>query len=236
MATYHQQIYAIDVAVGMIREALKKSGTDKNTVIIYTSDNGFFCGSHGYGSKVLPYEESSRVPLIIYDPRHPNSGKKLRTSALTGNIDFAPTILSLAGISNPENMDGKNLMTVYDKPTSSLHHSLSLINVWGKEPTHALGVVTEEMKYLYWGYAAKGFKPTNELYDLKTDPLELTNQFTSSDYTKARKKMQKLYDQHLAHWKENAVAYNNYQKFGILFDRKLKWDEKVKRVKNFSSK
>ena len=69
------------------------------------------------------------------------------------------------------------------------------------------------MKYLYWGYAAKGFKPTNELYDLNTDPLELTNQFTSSDYTKARKKMQKLYDQHLAHWKENAVAYNNYQKF-----------------------
>ena len=236
MATYHQQIYAIDVAVGMIREALKKSGTDKNTVIIYTSDNGFFCGSHGYGSKVLPYEESSRVPLIIYDPRHPNSGKKLRTSALTGNIDFAPTILSLAGISNPANMDGKNLMTVYDKPTSSLHHSLSLINVWGKEPTHALGVVTEEMKYLYWGYAAKGFKPANELYDLKADPLELTNQFTSSDYTKARKKMQKLYDQHLAHWKENAVAYNNYQKFGILFDRNLKWDEKVKRVKNFSSK
>ena len=59
MATYHQQIYAIDVAVGMIRKALKESGTDKNTVIIYTSDNGFFCGSHGYGSKVLPYEESS---------------------------------------------------------------------------------------------------------------------------------------------------------------------------------
>ena len=151
MATYHQQIYAIDVAVGMIREALKKSGTENNTVIIYTSDNGFFCGSHGYGSKVLPYEESSRVPLIIYDPRHANSGKKLRTSALTGNIDFAPTILSLAGISSPKNMDGKNLMTVYENPKSSLHHSLALINVWGKEPTHALGVVTEGMKYLYWG-------------------------------------------------------------------------------------
>jgi hypothetical protein len=48
--------------------------------------------------------------------------------------------------------------------------------------------------------------------------------------------MQKLYDQHLTHWQESAVAYNNYQKFGILFDRKLQWDEKVKRVKNFSSK
>jgi hypothetical protein len=48
--------------------------------------------------------------------------------------------------------------------------------------------------------------------------------------------MQKLYDRHLTHWKEHAVAYNNYQKFGILFDRKIKWDEKIKRVKSFSSK
>jgi len=214
----------------MIRKALKESGTDKNTVIIYTSDNGFFCGSHGYGSKVLPYEESSRVPLVIYDPRHANSGKKLRTSALTGNIDFAPTILTLAGLPVPQNMDGKDLMSVYDEPKSSLHHSLPLINVWGKAPTHALGVVTEEMKYLYWGYAEKGFKPSNELYDLKKDPLEKSNQFSSSEYTKARKKMQKLYDQHLAHWKESAVAYNNYQIFGVLFDRKLEWDEKIKRV------
>ena len=235
MAIYHQQIFAIDVAVGMIREALKESGTDQNTVIIYTSDNGFFCGSHGYGSKVLPYEESSRVPLIIYDPRNKNSWKKLRTSALTGNVDFAPTILTLAGLPVPPNMDGKDLMSVYDDPKSSLHHSLPLINVWGKAPTHALGVVTEEMKYLYWGYAAKGFKSTHELYDLKKDPLELTNQFSSSDYTKARKKMQKLYDQHLTHWKVNAVAYHDYQKFGMIFDRKLKWEEKAKRAQNFSS-
>jgi arylsulfatase A-like enzyme len=91
MAIYHQQIYAIDVAVGMIREALNSHGIADNTVIIYTSDNGFFCGSHGYGSKVLPYQESTKVPLIIYDPRHTNSGKQLRSDALTANIDFTPT-------------------------------------------------------------------------------------------------------------------------------------------------
>ena len=77
MARYHQQVYGIDVAVGMIRDALKKYGVEQNTVVIYTSDNGFLCGSHGYGSKVLPYEESSRVPLIIYDPRHPVSGTEV---------------------------------------------------------------------------------------------------------------------------------------------------------------
>ncbi|EMI19579.1 mucin-desulfating sulfatase (N-acetylglucosamine-6-sulfatase), partial [Rhodopirellula maiorica SM1] len=131
MAKYHQQIYAIDVAVGMIREALEEHGASENTVIFYTSDNGFLCGSHGYGSKVLPYEEASRVPLIVYDPRHPNRGKQLRTDSLTGNIDFAPTILALAGITPPSNMDGRSLMPVLDDPTTDIHTSLPLINVWG---------------------------------------------------------------------------------------------------------
>ena len=228
MATYHQQIYAIDVAVGMIRKALKESGTEKNTVIIYTSDNGFFCGSHGYGSKVLPYEESSRVPLVIYDPRHQNSGKKLRSSALTGNIDFAPTILKLAGLPVPENMDGKDLMTVYDNPKSSLHKALPLINVWGKAPTHCLGVVTEKMKYLYWGYAAEGFEVTEELYDLEKDPLELTNLAQNPSDLKSIPKMQRLYDQQLKNWKKQAVSYNDYQRFGELFSRHQPWEKRMK--------
>ena len=228
MATYHQQIYAIDVAVGMIRKALKESGTEKNTVIIYTSDNGFFCGSHGYGSKVLPYEESSRVPLMIYDPRHKNLGKKLRSSALTGNIDFAPTILKLAGLPVPENMDGKDLMTVYDNPKSSLHKSLPLINVWGKAPTHCLGVVTEKMKYLYWGFAAEGFEVTEELYDLEKDPLEITNLAQNPSELKRVQKMQGLYDQKLKNWKKQAVTYNDYQRFGELFSRHQTWEKRMK--------
>ena len=226
MATYHQQIYAIDVAVGMIRKALKESGTHKNTVIIYTSDNGFFCGSHGYGSKVLPYEESSRVPLIIYDPRHSNSGKKLRAKALTGNVDFAPTILKLAGLPIPENMDGKDLMRVYEDPKTAHHSSLPLINVWGKVPTHVLGVVTEKRKYLYWGYAAEGFKESEELYDLEKDPMELTNEMKNSKNSKSIKRMRRLYDQHLAKWKNGSVSYNDYERFGTLFDRNIPWSER----------
>lgn len=226
MAVYHQQVYAIDVAVGMIRDALKEQGIADNTVIIYTSDNGFFCGSHGYGSKVLPYEESSRVPLIIYDPRHSNSGKKLRSDALTGNIDFAPTILGLAGVPVPENMDGANLMELYDKPEKSIHESIALINVWGKAPTHAMGVVTRDMKYLYWGYAAEGFEETEELYHLGKDPLELTNLSDNAEYRPAIQTLRKLYDKHLAHWKAEAVPYNNYQSYDTIFDRKAAWAEK----------
>lgn len=160
MATYYQQIYAIDVAVGMIRTALKAAGVAENTVVIYTSDNGFMCGSHGYGSKVLPYEESSRVPLVMFDPRHENSGKQLRSNALTGNVDFAPTILQLAGLDLPANIDGKSLMNLYSNPAAAIHDHLPLINVWGPRPVFSLSVVTKNWKYIFWPYSEGDFRPS----------------------------------------------------------------------------
>ncbi len=226
MAQYHQLVYGIDVAVGMIREALEEQGVADNTVIIYTSDNGFFCGSHGLGSKVLPYEESTRVPLIIYDPRKPEAGNGRRTDALTGNIDFAPTILKLAGLPVPENMDGADLMAVYENPQASIHDSLALINVWGAKPTHALAVVTKELKYIHWGYAAEGFEVTEELYHLDKDGLELNNLAANPEYRTQLQQLRKAYDQHLEHWKTEAVPYNKYQPYGTIFDRTADWAEK----------
>lgn len=223
MAKYYQQIYAIDVAVGGIREALKESGLSDNTVIIYTSDNGFMCGSHGYGSKVLPYEESTRVPLIIFDPRHRNSGKQLRCDALTGNVDFAPTILKLADVPVPNNMDGANLMDLYDNPKGSIHESLPLINVWGPDSTHSLAVVTKDWKYIYWPYAATGFEPTEELYNTAKDPLELKNLAKDPRDPANLVAMRKLYDRTHARWKEQRVPYHGYAKYDRAFDRSQKW-------------
>lgn len=226
MATYHQQIYAIDAAVGMIRKELEEQGVADNTVIIYTSDNGFLCGSHGYGSKVLPYEEAARVPLIIYDPRHENSGKKLRSDALTAGIDFAPTILKLAGLKAPENVDGSDLMKLYDNPEESIHESIALINVWGPKPTHVLAVVTQEMKYIHWAYAAAGFEETEELYDLVRDPFELKNLAEEQKLQSKVKELQSIYDSHLAHWQAEAVPFHHYQPYGTIFDRQVSWAQK----------
>ncbi|MEM7143845.1 MAG: sulfatase [Verrucomicrobiota bacterium] len=231
MAKYNQQIYAIDVAVGMIREALAEHGLADNTVIIYTSDNGFFCGSHGYGSKVLPYEESARVPLIMFDPRHKNSGKELRSEALTGNIDFAPTLLELAGLPVPENVDGKSLVALYDNPGTEHHASLPLINVWGPAACQALGVVTPDFKYLYWNYAEGDFEPVEELYHLRKDPHELTNAADNPEYESQLESLRATYDAVVADWKENAVPYNDYQKYATIFDRNLDWSEKSEAVK-----
>lgn len=227
MATYHQQVYGIDVAVGMIRAAINEAGVKDNTVIIYTSDNGFFCGSHGYGSKVLPYEEASRVPLIIYDPRHPNSGRGLRTDALTGNVDFAPTTIALAGITPPAGMDGRNLMTIYDNPQATIHESLPLINVWGPPAAHSLAAVTKDMKYIFWAHAADGMTPAEELYHTGEDPLELVNLARNPEYRSDLTSMRVVYDEALERWRKHAVDYNDYERFGVIFDRKMSWEEKV---------
>ncbi len=219
MAKYHQQVYGIDVAVGMIRDELTKQGIADNTVVIYTSDNGYICGSHGYGSKGLPMEESSRVPLMIYDPRSPLNGKQIRCRQLTGNIDFAPTILELAGVPIPSNIDGMSLLGLLQNPDQGGHDQMAFINVWGPEQTTCLSCLTKQFKYTYWWYRDNSMSPTEELFDTLSDPLELTNLAKNPDHQKTLDVMRKRYDQELAKWKSNAVSYNDYQRFGDSFER-----------------
>lgn len=223
MALYHQLIYGVDVAVGMIRSAVEAAGLADNTVFIFTSDNGFFCGSHGYGSKVLPYEEASSVPLIIYDPRHPHSGKGFQCRSLTGNIDIAPTILALAGLAPTANMDGRNLMTLYDDPNEHIHDHLALINVWGPQAVQSLGIVTQDYKYIWWPYAGNGFRATEELYSITTDPLELENLARGGDSNAVCRQLQATYDQALARWRKESVDYHGYREYGQFFDRSYTW-------------
>jgi arylsulfatase A-like enzyme len=226
MAKYYQQVYAIDVALGMIREELEAQGIADNTVIIYTSDNGFICGSHGYASKVLPLEESARAPLMILDPRSPSAGQQLRSSALTGNIDFAPTILELAGLPVPENVDGVSLLPLLQNPQTDVREQLALINVYGPEATHSLSMVTKEWKYTYWWYGDSTMEPVEELFHLKKDPYEMSNLANRPEAAPMLEILRGQYDQQLEHWEAESVSYNNYAQYSIIFDRSIPWSEK----------
>lgn len=225
MAKYYQLVYAIDVAVGMIREELEKQGISDNTVIIYTSDNGYICGSHGYGSKVLPMEESSRVPLMIYDPRSKSAVKRQRSNALTANIDFAPTILDLANIAIPDNMDGTSLRPLLENPTQDINNQISFINVYGPMATHSLTCITKRWKYTYWWYG-KNMEPVEELFDIQNDPLELKNCATDKKHLSELIMMREKYSEEISKWKNQSVNYNDYKRYGILFDRAIPWKNK----------
>lgn len=230
MAIYYQQIYGVDVAVGMIREALEEAGVSENTVVIFTSDNGFFCGSHGYGSKVLPYEEASRVPLIVYDPRHKNSGKGYRSRSLTGNIDFAPTILELAGLEIPDSMDGKSLLALYNNPQAEIHDHLQLINAWGPLKAQSLAVLTKDWKYIYWPHGGDGLIPTEELFHVSEDRLELLNRVKTNQTPEVLRDMRIRYDAAVSSWKKDVVTYNGYDKHGQFYDRHIAWSKKAEEL------
>lgn len=219
MAKYHQQVFGIDVALGIILNELNTRGIADNTVVIYTSDNGYICGSHGFGSKVLPMEESSRVPLMIYAPRSAVNGRQLRCDRLTGNIDIAPTILELAGVDIPDNMDGKSLLTLLNEPHKGGHEQMAFINVFGPLPTHSLTCLTRQYKYSFWWYSDDKMKPVEELFDTINDPLELSNLANNPANYAALQEMRKRYDLELAKWKRQAVDYNDYQRYGTLFRR-----------------
>ncbi|MGJ8723373.1 MAG: sulfatase family protein [Roseibacillus sp.] len=231
MATYYQQVYGIDVAVGMIREELEAQGLADNTVIIYTSDNGFICGSHGYGSKVLPMEESSRAPLMIVDPRSSSAGKKLRSGVLTGNVDFMPTIMELAGLPVPDGLDGVSLLPLLEEPDKDLREEMAFINVYGPDPTKSLTVLTKTVKYTYWWFGSEEMEPAEELFDLAEDPLELTNLAGSEEAAAKLEVMRQEYDRQLALWKKHADKEGAYAKYGTLFDRSIPWQEKTKLMK-----
>jgi len=227
MAQYHELIHGIDVAVGRIREALAKAGVAENTVILYTSDNGYLSGAHGFGGKVLPFEESSRAPLMIRDPRLGPAGAGLRSEALVGNIDLAPTILELAGVEAPGDPDGRSLLPLLEDPEASLRDDMTFLNAWpGSLENTSLTVLTRDWKYTWWWYAGDGMTPDEDLFHTRADPLELSDLAGEPEHSEKLSEMRALYDEHLARWKERAVPYHDYERFGILFDRTIAWEEK----------
>ena len=218
MAKYYQLIYAVDVAIGMIREAVETAGVKHKTLIIFTSDNGYLCGAHGYGSKVLPYEESSRVPLIIYDPR--SEKKAGRCNVATGNIDLAATILD-AALGRPNHGNGTSLLKHYvNNNNPRRDRIIPLINVWGPEQVFSLGFVKGEWKYIYWPYTGDGMKATAEMYNLKEDPLELHNRINDNATRDIRVQLEKDYANLIHDWTQQAIDRPHYKKAATLFTPK----------------
>ncbi|ANW97463.1 acetylglucosamine-6-sulfatase [Wenyingzhuangia fucanilytica] len=220
---YNQLIYGVDYSIGMVLKELERLNIDENTIIIFSSDNGYFNGSHGLGSKVLPYEEGARTPLIIVDPRDKHKKKIGRTTSITGNVDITATILDYAGVEIPTIYDGKSLRAILENTNTQVRESLPIVQVWGPKATHCLTVMDAQYKYVYWFYKdeSKDLHPTEELFDIKNDPYEMENLASKLKYKKQLSKMRKLYDDQLEHWKKEGVKYNGYQEYETLFKRTL---------------
>jgi arylsulfatase A-like enzyme len=223
---YNQLIHGVDYALGMIRKTLEEQGVADNTIIIFTSDNGYSCGAHSLGGKVLPYEEASKSPLIIYDPRTPIKKIGVRHDAVTANIDMAPTILNYAGVKPPANMDGEDLRLLIEKPKKFKRESVALTNMWGNDEIQEMAVVSKNWKYIFWQYEDAKMKPTEELYHIGKDRLEMTNMAKDPSAKKQLIKMRALYDAQFEKIKKEATKDNLYQKYTVLFNRNASAEDK----------
>jgi len=130
MIRKYQTITGIDRMIGEIRELLKLQGIAEKTVIVFTSDHGIMNGEFGLGGKALNYETCLRVPMIVMDPRVPETARGQRSLALAQSIDIGPTLLDLAGAPKPASMQGKSLKPIVDGQTDNLRRYSFAENLW----------------------------------------------------------------------------------------------------------
>jgi N-acetylglucosamine-6-sulfatase len=177
-------LVSVDDSLGQVLSYLEKSGELNDTVLVYSSDNGYFAGEHGLNDKRAMYEDSIRVPYLVRYPRLVKPGTTYNQMVL--NIDLAPTMLDFAGIAPPAHMQGRSWKPVLEgKDTKGRDHWLYEYH-WEKpypfDPTQ-YGIRTRRYKYIRYPdtgnndpeYPMKGNLPYDELYDLERDPLEMKN-------------------------------------------------------------
>ena len=177
---YYRMISGIDAEITKIRAKLKEKGQDKNTVIIVMGDNGYFLGERQMAGKWLMYDNSIRVPLIVFDPRE-NSHQDIDDMVL--NIDVTQTIADLAGVKAPISWQGKSLMPIVKQQKKSIERDTILIeHIWDfSEIPPSEGVRTKKWKYFRY----VNDKTIEELYDLEKDPQEIKNLVGKRKYKEA---------------------------------------------------
>lgn len=178
---YYRLIAGIDETVGKLRKKLTQMGLDKNTVIIFSSDNGYYWGEHGLEGKWYGHQESIRLPLVIYDPQCKGALKMIDRIVL--NIDLASTMLNYAGIKPLERMQGKSLKPliagtkVHWRKEFLYEHLMDLDKKgWYVYIPQTEGIVTERYKYMRYFVNCDFINPIyEELFDLEKDPYEKKN-------------------------------------------------------------
>ena len=172
MQDYLATVQSVDDNVGRVLDALDKAGIAQNTLIVYTSDQGFFLGDHGLFDKRFMYEESIRMPFLVRWPAAITPGT--RTDAMGLNVDFAPTFLDAAGLPTPADMQGRSLLPVLRGRTPADWRTAMYYRYYhdpGHHNTRAhYGIRTRTHKLIHFWK-----KDQWELYDLVADPQEMKN-------------------------------------------------------------
>jgi arylsulfatase A-like enzyme len=193
MKDYLRVVASIDDNVGRLLDYLDEEGLAEDTLVIYTSDQGFFLGDHGWYDKRFMYEESLRMPFLARYPREIAPGSVCKSMAL--NVDFAPTFLDLAGMPVPADFQGSSLRPLLQGTVPDGWQTSMYYRYWMHLAHHNVyahyGVRTERYKLIYYYAEALGQPgaiddprpPEWELFDLERDPLEMHSVYDDPAYS-----------------------------------------------------
>lgn len=199
---YLRCVKAVDENVGRVLDYLDQAGLTANTLVVYTSDQGMFLGEHDYFDKRWIYEEAFRMPFMARLPGTIPAG--ITTDALCANIDFAPTLLSYAGLPVPDAMQGRSFHHILEtgkKPDTwrtALYYRYWMHLAGHHIPGH-FGVRTDRYKLIFFhglplgssGAIDRSTPPGWELYDLQKDPQEIRNVYTNPEYKALSKQLKR---------------------------------------------
>ncbi len=184
---YLRVVASIDDNVGRLLDWLDEQGLAEDTVVVYTSDQGFFLGDHGWYDKRFMYEESLRMPLLMRYPRAVAAGSSNKDMVL--NVDFAPTFLKLAGVEGDDSIQGRSFSSLLQGQTPGDWREAMYYRYWMHKAQHNVyahyGIRTLRHKLIYYyadalgqaGSIDESHEPEWELFDLQQDPAELHNLF-----------------------------------------------------------
>ncbi len=194
MQDYLGCISSVDDNVGRVLDYLDESGLAENTLVVYTSDQGFYLGEHGWFDKRFIYDESFKTPLMVRWPHHITAGTT--NDEMVQNLDFAQTFLEAAGIAAPEDMQGESLLPLLKNKPSNWSRDAVYYHYYEYPSVHMVkrhyGIVTKEFKLAHFYYDVDEW----ELYDRLKDPQEMNNVYDDPAYaetiTELKTKLQEL--------------------------------------------
>ena len=195
MRDYLATAMSVDESIGRVMEYLEEIGELDNTVIVYTSDQGFFLGEHGWFDKRFMYEECLRMPFVIRYPKMIKAGST--SKAICMNVDFGPTFLDLAGIEVPSEMQGRSFRKVLEKKgrIPSGWREAAYYHYYEYPAEHSVkrhyGIRTSDCKLIHFYNDIDQW----EMYDMTADPQEMRNVYDDPAYADKRTQMHRILEQ-----------------------------------------
>jgi len=181
-----RSVTSMDKEIGRMLEYLKESGLSENTVVVYSSDQGFYLGDHGWYDKRWMYEESLRMPLIVRWPQVTEASQK--NNDIVQNTDFAPTFLDIAGLKIPEDIQGKSIIPLLKNEKSQEWRDVAYYHYYAYPDWHMVqphyGIRSDRYKIIHFYNTGEW-----ELFDLENDPDEMQNVYSDAEYSDVVKLM-----------------------------------------------